>query len=243
MHTKITTICRLAIALFLSALVIFSTSTLANQIAGAGATFPYPIYAKWAETYKARTGIGLNYQSIGSGGGIKQIVDFGASDVPLKPEVLEKNDLTQFPTVLADIFMGKIQKWNDPAIAALNKDLRLPATANTVIHRSAGSGTTFIFANYLVKVSPEWKQKAGNDTSVAWPAGIGGKGNEGVSSFVQRIQASIGYVEYAYAKQNKISHALKQNKESLLRPQPMCLAPNHLKGKPDAQYPPCDMRA
>ncbi|HUW51097.1 MAG TPA: phosphate ABC transporter substrate-binding protein PstS [Sulfuricella sp.] len=221
--------------------LILSPAAFAADITGAGATFPFPIYAKWAEAYKAKTGTGLNYQSIGSGGGIKQInaktVDFGASDMPLKPEVLEKDGLMQFPavmggvvptinlpgmgagqlklngTVLADIFMGKIKKWNDPAIAALNKGTQLPDQAITVVHRSDGSGTTFIFTNYLAKVSTEWKDKIGNDTAVAWPAGVGGKGNEGVASYVQRIKGSIGYVEYAYALQNKMNTAQLQNKE------------------------------
>jgi phosphate transport system substrate-binding protein len=231
----------LASAFVLSAGFAFSSSAIAAEITGAGATFPYPIYAKWAEAYKAKTGINMNYQSIGSGGGIKQInaktVDFGASDMPLKPEVLEKDGLMQFPTVvggevpifnlpgvastsvrftgkvLADIYLGNIKKWNDPAIVALNKGVNLPDMAITVVHRSDGSGTTFIFTNYLSKVSPEWKEKVGENTSVAWPAGIGGKGNEGVASFVQRIKGSIGYVEYAYAKENKIAYGLLQNRD------------------------------
>ena len=218
-----------------------SASAFAADITGAGATFPFPIYAKWAEAYKAKSGVGLNYQSIGSGGGIKQIqaktVDFGASDKPLKPEELDKSGLMQFPAVmggvvptinlpgigagqlklsgpvLADIFMGKIKKWNDPAIAALNKDAKLPEEAITVVHRADGSGTTFIFTNYLAKVSAEWKQKVGEDASVAWPAGVGGKGNEGVASYVQRIKGSIGYVEFAYALQNKMNYAQLQNKD------------------------------
>ncbi len=219
-----------------------TTATAAN-ITGAGATFPYPAYAKWAEAYKAKTGTNMNYQSIGSGGGIKQIkaktVDFGASDAPLKAEELEKDGLVQFPTVmggvvpvvniegvkpgemklsgtaLADIYLGKIKKWNDPAIAGLNKGVKLPDTAITVVNRSDGSGTTFIFTNYLSKVSQEWKDKVGNDKSVAWPAptGAGGKGNEGVASFVQRIKGAIGYVEYAYAKQNKMAYTLLQNRD------------------------------
>lgn len=219
-----------------------STATAAN-ITGAGATFPYPVYAKWAEAYKARTGTSMNYQSIGSGGGIKQIkaktVDFGASDAPLKLEELEKEGLVQFPMVmggvvpvvniagikpgemkltgkaLADIYLGKIRKWNDPAIADLNKGLKLPASDITVVNRSDGSGTTFIFTNYLSKISTEWKDKVGNATSVSWPAptGTGGKGNEGVASFVQRLSGSIGYVEYAYAKQNKMTYTLLQNRE------------------------------
>jgi phosphate transport system substrate-binding protein len=228
-------------SLTLAASLGAATASFAADITGAGATFPFPIYAKWAEAYKAKTGNGMNYQSIGSGGGIKQIkaktVDFGASDMPLKPEVLEKDGLMQFPAVmggvvptinlpgiaagqlklngpvLADIFMGKIKTWNDPAIAALNKGTSLPAEAITVVHRSDGSGTTFIFTNYLAKVSAEWKDKVGNDASVAWPAGVGGKGNEGVASYVQRIKGSIGYVEYAYALQNKMNYAQLQNKE------------------------------
>lgn len=229
-------ICRL-VALAIS--LIISASAFTADITGAGATFPYPIYAKWAEAYKTKTGNQMNYQSIGSGGGIKQIqnrtVDFGASDMPMKPEELEKNGLLQFPTVvggavpvfnlkgiksgevrlngpvLADIYLGKIKKWNDPAITALNKNLSLPDQDITVVHRSDGSGTTFIWVNYLSKVSPEWKEKVGEGTSVAWPTGIGGKGNEGVASYVQRINGSIGYVEYAYALQNKMSNALVQN--------------------------------
>ena len=213
----------------------------AADITGAGATFPYPLYAKWAEAYKAKTGVGLNYQSIGSGGGIKQIiaktVDFGASDAPLDTAMLEKEGLVQFPmvmggvvpvfkldgikpgglrltgTVLADIYLGKITKWNAPAIAALNKDVKLPDMDITVVSRSDGSGTTFIFTNYLSKVSAEWKDKAGNNTSVKWPAGVAGKGNEGVAAYVQRLPGSIGYVEYAYALQNKMSYALLQNKD------------------------------
>ena len=220
-----------------------ATGAIAADITGAGATFPYPVYAKWAEAYKAKTGTGMNYQSIGSGGGIKQItaktVDFGASDMPLKPEELEKGGLIQFPTVmggvvpvvniegikpgeikltgkaLADIYLGKIKKWNDPALVELNKSVKLPNTDITVVSRSDGSGTTFIFTNYLSKVSPEWKDKVGSNTSVSWPAstGVGGKGNEGVASFVQRIKGSVGYVEYAYAKQNKLTYTLLQNRE------------------------------
>jgi len=218
-----------------------STSAAAIDITGAGATFPYPIYAKWAEAYKAKSGVSMNYQSIGSGGGIKQIqnktVDFGASDMPLKPEELDKDGLLQFPTViggdvpvvnlegvkagelkltgpvLADVYLGKITKWNDPAIAKLNAGLKLPDSDITVVHRSDGSGTTFIWVNYLSKVSAEWKQKVGEGTSVAWPTGVGGKGNEGVASYVQRVKGSIGYVEYAYALQNKMTHAQVQNRD------------------------------
>ena len=216
-------------------------TAMASEITGAGATFPYPIYAKWADAYKKATGIGLNYQSIGSGGGIKQIgaktVDFGASDMPLKPEVLDKDGLMQFPTViggaipavnlkgikpgelklsgevLGDIYLGKVKKWNDAAIAALNPGLNLPAEAISVVHRSDGSGTTFIWSNYLSKVSPEWKEKVGEGTAVNWPTGVGGKGNEGVASYVQRINGSIGYVEYAYVLQNKMTYALVKNRD------------------------------
>ena len=210
-----------------------------KEISGAGATFPYPIYAKWAEAYAGRTGVHLNYQSIGSGGGIKQIeaktVDFGASDAPLKPEQLDKYGLLQFPTVmggvvpvvnvpgvaagqiklsgevLADIYLGKIKKWNDPQIAKLNPGVKLPGMAITVVHRSDGSGTTWIYTNYLSKVSRDWADKVGNDKAVAWPAGVGGKGNEGVASYVGRIKGSIGYVEYAYALQNKMAYAELRN--------------------------------
>jgi phosphate transport system substrate-binding protein len=215
----------------------------ATEISGAGATFPYPIYAKWADAYKEKTGVSLNYQSIGSGGGIKQIisktVDFGASDMPLKPEELDKNGLTQWPMImggevaainvegiesgklkldgptLAEIYLGKITKWNDAALAKLNPGLKLPDQAIAVVHRSDGSGTTFIFAHYLSKVSPEWKEKVGADTSVDWPTGLGGKGNEGVAALVSRTAGSIGYVEYAYALQNKLPYALLANKEGI----------------------------
>lgn len=216
-----------------------ATSAHAAEMTGAGSTFGYPIYAKWAEAYNASNGVKLNYQSIGSGGGIKQIeantVNFGASDMPLSPDTLAKNGLTQFPTViggvvpvvnlpdvaigkihltgkvLSDIYMGKVITWNDAEIVQLNKGLHLPSMHITVVHRSDGSGTSFIFTNYLSKVSPEWKAKVGNDTSVAWPAGVGGKGNEGVASFVKEIKGSVGYVEYAYAKQNKMNYVLMQN--------------------------------
>lgn len=224
-----------------AALTVAGASHAAVTITGAGATFPYPIYAKWAEAYKAKTGTSINYQSIGSGGGIKQItnktVHFGASDMPLKPEELEKNGLMQFPTViggvvpvinvagieagalklngetLANIYLGKITKWNDPALAALNKGINLPDANITVVHRSDGSGTTFIFTNYLSKVSPEWKSSIGEGTAVSWKAGTGGKGNEGVASYVQRIKGAIGYVEYAYALQNKMNAVQMKNRE------------------------------
>ncbi len=211
----------------------------AMDISGAGATFPYPVFAKWAADYAAKTGNHMNYQSIGSGGGIAQIkagtVDFGASDKPLKPEELAAAGLGQFPDViggivpvvnidgvgpgqlkltgpvLADIFLGKIRSWNDPAIKQLNPGLTLPDTKISVVHRSDGSGTTFNFANYLSKVSPEWASKVGADTSIAWPTGIGGKGNEGVAAYTKQIKGAIGYVEYAYVLQNKMTYALVQN--------------------------------
>jgi len=213
----------------------------AVDITGAGATFPYPIYAKWAEAYKAKTGAGMNYQSIGSGGGIAQIkaktVDFGASDMPLKPEDLQAAGLMQFPAiiggivpvvnidgvssgamkltgpVLADIYLGKIKSWNDKAIADLNPGLKLANEPITVVRRSDGSGTTFNFTDYLAKVSPEWKTRVGSSTAVSWPEGVGGKGNEGVAAYVQRIKGSIGYVEYAYAKRNNLAYTLVQNKD------------------------------
>jgi phosphate transport system substrate-binding protein len=227
-------------ALALAGALAAGTSRAAD-ITGAGATFPYPIYAKWADAYKKATGVGLNYQSIGSGGGIKQItaktVDFGASDMPMKPEDLEKHGLMQFPAVmggvvpvynlkgigagaitlsgrqLADIYLGRIKKWNDPALAEGNKGVKLPDQAISVVHRSDGSGTTFIFANYLSKVSPGWKSAVGEGTSVKWPTGVGGKGNEGVAAYVGRIDGAIGYVEYAYAKQNKLAAAKMVNRE------------------------------
>lgn len=215
----------------------------AADITGAGATFPYPIYSKWAAAYKNSSGVSMNYQSIGSGGGIKQIraktVEFGASDAPLKHDVLEKDGMIQFPMVmggvvpvvnvagiapgqlkldaqaLADIYLGKIAKWNDARLTALNPGIKLPDQVITVVHRSDGSGTTFIYTNYLSKVSKEWADKVGNATAVKWPAATssGGKGNEGVASFVQRIKGAIGYVEYAYAKQNKMSYTMLRNRE------------------------------
>ncbi len=219
--------------------LLTATPATAADITGAGATFPYPIYAKWAEDYKKATGANMNYQSIGSGAGVRQIqartVDFGATDSPLAKEQLDKDGLIQFPAIiggvvavvnldgvppgamrltgpiLADIFLGKIKNWKDPAIAALNPTLKLPADAITVVRRSDGSGTTFLFVDYLAKVSPEWKTKVGVGTAVSWPQGVGGKGNEGVSAYVQRIKGAIGYVEYAYAKKNKMSHTLLRN--------------------------------
>ena len=221
-------------------LVAASTSAFAADITGAGATFPFPIYSKWADAYKKETGNGLNYQSIGSGGGIKQIeaktVTFGATDMPLKVEQLEKDGLVQWPMVmgaivpvvnlegvkpgelvfdgdtLANIYLGKITKWDDPAIKKLNPNVKLPTDAITVVRRSDGSGTTFNFTDYLSKVSAEWKTKVGSGTAVEWPAGVGAKGNEGVSGNIGQTKNSIGYVEYAYAKQNKLTYAALINK-------------------------------
>ena len=214
-------------------------SAQAADITGAGASFPYPIYAKWAAQYHQETGNRVNYQSIGSGGGQQQIiaktVDFGASDDPMKPADLEEHKLLQFPAiiggtvpvvnvdgikpgelklsgaVLADIFLGKVKKWNDPAIAQLNPDLKLPAADIIVVHRSDGSGTTFGWTNYLSKVSPDWKEKVGEGKAVKWPTGQGGKGNDGVAAYVRQLKNSVGYVEYAYAKQNNLSWTQLQN--------------------------------
>ena len=211
----------------------------AQDMTGAGATFPAPIYAKWADAYNKTTGARLNYQSVGSGAGIQQIraktVDFGASDMPLADDVLAKDGLIQFPTViggvvpvvnikgiapgqikltgqvLGDIYLGKITKWNDASIKALNPSLALPDAAIATVRRADGSGTTFIFTNYLSKVNADWKAKVGEGTAVNWPTGAGGKGNEGVAAFVGRLPNSIGYVEYAYVKQNKMTYALMQN--------------------------------
>lgn len=226
---------------FVAASLLVSATPVAaqNVIVGAGASFPAPLYAKWAEAYNKATGIKVNYQSVGSGAGLKQIqgktVDFGASDMPLTPEQLAKDGLVQFPTViggvvpvvnvpgikpgelkmtgqlLADIYLGKIKNWNDPAIANLNPGVKLPDQAIATVNRADGSGTTFIFTNYLSKVSPEWKAQVGEGTAVKWVGGLGGKGNEGVSAFLQRVPGAIGYVEYAYAKQNKLAHVLMKN--------------------------------
>jgi phosphate transport system substrate-binding protein len=230
--------------LALALVVLMALAGLAQAgdltINAAGATFPYPIYSQWAHKYNSLTGVKLNYQSIGSGGGIAQIkagtVDYGASDAPQKAAMLQENGLVQFPMVmggvvmvvnlpgigpgqikltnpiLADIYLGKIKKWDDPAIKKLNSGLKLPSQAITVVHRSDGSGTTFIFSSYLSTVSPEWQQKVGANTSVQWPVGIGGKGNEGVAGQVKNISGSIGYVEYAYALQNKMAFTKLQNK-------------------------------
>ena len=226
-----------------TALLAAVTLTFASDLSinGAGASFPYPIYAKWAEAYKAKTGITINYQSIGSGGGIKQInantIDFGASDVPMTPENLKKDGLMQFPVViggvvpvvningiengilkldgktLADIYLGNITKWNAPQIAALNKDIKLPEEVITVVHRSDASATTLIFTNYLSKSNSDWKAKVGESTALKWPAGTGVKGNEGVATYVKLIKGAIGYVEYTYALQSKINHVQLKNHE------------------------------
>ncbi|WP_145141186.1 phosphate ABC transporter substrate-binding protein PstS [Pseudomonas duriflava] len=216
-----------------------STVAQATDVTGAGSSFVYPVLSKWSQAYSQNSDNRINYQSIGSGGGIAQIkaatVDFGASDAPLSTEDLEKSGLGQFPSViggivpvvnvegvepgqlkldgetLAKIFMGTIKTWNDPAIAKLNPDLSLPSANITVVHRSDGSGTSYNFTNYLAKVSPEWKEKVNFGTTVNWPIGVGGKGNEGVSAYVKQIKNSIGYVEYAYALQNKMSHAQLKN--------------------------------
>ena len=229
----------LAIAIAGGAVFVANPPASAQQITGAGATFPYPIYAKWSEEYSKQTGVRLNYQSIGSGGGIAQIkagtVTFGASDAPLAPDQLQQAGLAQFPMIiggvvpvvnlegvkpgelhftgplLASIYLGNVKKWSDPAIAELNKGKKLPDLAITVVHRSDGSGTTFNFVNYLSKVSPDWKSKVGEGTSVSWPAGVGGKGNEGVAAYVGRIKGSIGYVEFAYVLQNKMTYGVVQN--------------------------------
>jgi len=225
-----------------SAIAATSTiSALAADITGAGATFPFPIYGKWADAYKKETGVGLNYQSIGSGGGIKQIeaktVTFGASDIPLGIDQLEKDGLIQFPTVmggvvpvinidgiaagditldgptLAKIFLGEIKTWDDAAIKKLNPDAKLTSQAIAVVHRADGSGTTFNFTNYLSKVSADWKSKVGENQAVEWPTGLGSKGNEGVANSVKQTKGSIGYVEYAYAKQNNLAFTKMINKD------------------------------
>jgi phosphate transport system substrate-binding protein len=225
--------------LFAVLLAAVSIGSTAQEITGAGATFPAPVYAKWAADYNKATGAKINYQSVGSGAGIKQIeaktVTFGASDMPLTDEKLKEAGLFQFPTViggvvpvvnikgikpgelkltgplLGDIYLGKVTKWDDPAIKQLNPTVALPSDAIMVVRRADGSGTTFIWTNYLSKVSPEFKDKVGEGTAVNWPVGAGGKGNEGVSAFVSRLPNSIGYVEYAYVKQNKMTYAQVQN--------------------------------
>jgi phosphate transport system substrate-binding protein len=227
-------------AAVVAGLVAASTSAFAADITGAGATFPFPIYSKWADAYKKETGNGLNYQSIGSGAGIKQIlaktVTFGATDAPLKSDKLDKEGLAQWPMVmgaivpvvnldgikpgelvfsgqiLGDIYLGKITKWDDPAIAKLNPNVKLPSTAITVVRRSDGSGTTFNFTDYLSKANAEWKTKVGSGTAVEWPVGVGAKGNEGIAGNIGQTKNSIGYVEYAYAKQNKLTYTALVNK-------------------------------
>ena len=229
---------KLSAALALSAM---SFTSQAVDITGAGATFPFPIYAKWAADYKAASGNAVNYQSIGSGGGVQQItaktVDFGATDDPMSGEQLDKVGLMQFPAViggtvpvvnvegvksgqlkltgpvLADIYLGKVKRWNDPAIQSLNADVKLPAADIIVVHRSDGSGTTFGWTNYLSKVSADWKAKVGEGKAVKWPAGQGGKGNEGVAAYVKQLKNSIGYVEFAYAKQNGLAWTQISNKD------------------------------
>ena len=231
--------CRNLILAALVAAIGLLSPAVAAEITGAGATFPYPIYAKWAEAYKAKTGMSMNYQSIGSGGGIKQItaktVDFGASDMPLRPEDLTKYGLQQFPMlmggivpvvnlpgtrpgqlrldgkVLAGMYLGTISNWNDPAIAALNPGLKLPDKAIATVHRSDGSGTNFIFTHYLSSADPDFRAKIGENTSVEFPGGFGGKGNEGVAALTSRTDGAIGYVEYAYALQAKMTHTLLRN--------------------------------
>lgn len=230
-----------------AAVLLAAAGAQAQDITGAGASFPAPVYAKWADAYNKATGARVNYQSVGSGAGIKQIksktVDFGASDMPLKDEELAADGLIQWPTViggvvpvvniagiqpgqikmtgeiLGDIYLGKITHWNDPALVSLNPGVPLPADAIQPVRRADGSGTTFLFTNYLSKVNPRWLAAVGEGTSVKWPLGAGGKGNEGVSAFVQRLPNSIGYVEYAYAKQNKMSYVLLKNRDgNFVRP-------------------------
>ncbi len=228
-----------ALAAVLAAATLTVAPVRAQQVTGAGSTFVYPVLAAWSDAYAKKTGVKINYQSIGSGGGIAQIkagtVTFGASDMPLEPARLAEAGLIQFPLIigavvpvvnlpgidtgkirlsgklLADIFLGTVKTWNDPALAALNPGLALPALPISVVHRSDGSGTTFNFVDYLAKVSPDWRAKIGVGTSVSWPAGVGGKGNEGVAAYVQRLKGSIGYVEYAYVLQNKIPYAVLEN--------------------------------
>jgi phosphate transport system substrate-binding protein len=221
--------------------VLAAGAAQAATITGAGATFPAPVYAKWAEEYKAKTGTALNYQAIGSGGGIKQIqastVDFGASDKPLKPADLDASGLVMFPTVvggvvpvmnlsgmkpgqikltgaqLADIYRGVIKRWDDPLLVKTNPGVKLPALPITVVHRSDGSGTSFLFTSYLSMKAPHWASEVGANDAVNWPTGLGGKGNDGVAAFVKQTPGSIGYVEYAYAKQNNLTYALMENKD------------------------------
>lgn len=240
MQTKFVKLLSLA-TMITAGLTIATPTFAAAEITGAGASFPYPIYAKWAESYEVKSGVKLNYQAIGSGGGIKQIsnkvVDFGASDKPLTLEELDKKGLMQFPTVvggvvpvinvpgieagtlvlsgetLANIYLKKITKWDDAAIVALNPNVKLPNNSITVVHRSDGSGTTFIFTDYLSKVSKEWATKVGSNTAVKWPTGVAGSKNAGVASYVKSIKYSIGYVELAYANENNLTYASMKNKD------------------------------
>jgi phosphate transport system substrate-binding protein len=237
---------KLAIAILGAALVAAAPGARAADISGTGATFPAPVYAKWAEVYKAQTGVGLNYQAIGSGGGVRQIkartVAFGASDKPLQPKALSEAGLIQFPTViggvvpvinvpglkpnqlklngavLGDIFLGAIKRWNDPKLAALNPGVKLPNLPLTVVHRSDGSGTSFLFTSYLSQKNPAWARKVGAADAVEWPTGLGGKGNDGVAAFVKQTVGAIGYVEYAFAKQNGLNMTLVQNKAGQVPP-------------------------
>jgi phosphate transport system substrate-binding protein len=232
-----------AVVAFGLGLGLLAATAGAQDVTGAGASFPAPVYAKWADAYHKATGARINYQSVGSGAGIKQIkartVDFGASDAPLKDDELAKEGLVQFPTViggvvpvvnvsgikpgqlkltgavLGDIYLGKITKWNDAAITALNPGVPLPDAAIAVVRRADGSGTSFVFTSYLSKTNADWKAKVGEGTAVNWPTGAGGKGNEGVSAFVQRLPGSIGYVEYAYAKQNKMAFVQLRNRDGV----------------------------
>ena len=243
METELSACRIILVATFVAAICAYSVFSpgRAAELSGAGATFPYPVYAKWAEAYNAKTGVKLNYQSIGSGGGIKQItsktVDFGASDMPLKPEDLAKNGLQQFPMVMggvvmvvnlqgikpgqlkldgkivAGMYLGTIAKWNDPAIAALNPGVALPDKAVATVHRSDGSGTNFIFTHYLSSIDPTFMDKIGENTSVEFPGGLGGKGNEGVAALTSRTDGAIGYVEYAYSLQNKMTYTLLKNRD------------------------------
>jgi phosphate transport system substrate-binding protein len=234
---------QLFVSIAVAAAASFAVSAQAADITGAGATFPYPIYAKWAEMYKKASGNGLNYQSVGSGAGIKQIkaktVDFGASDMPLPADELTRDGLFQFPAIMggvvtvinlagvapgqlklsgpvvADIYLGKVTKWNAPEIAALNPGVKLPAEDITVVHRADGSGTSFLFTDFLSKTNAEFKQKIGAGTTVKWATGVGGKGNDGVAANVQRIKGSIGYVEWAYAKKNKMTHTQLKNHDGV----------------------------
>jgi phosphate transport system substrate-binding protein len=238
-HIEVNRMNNIRIATFGLAALAFTGHAAAQDITGAGATFPAPLYAKWASDYNKATGVKINYQSVGSGAGIRQIdaktVAFGASDMPLKDDELARKNQIQFPTViggvvpvinvkgiapgqlrlngqvLGDIYLGKITQWNDAAIKALNPSLPLPDAAIAPVRRADGSGTSFIFTNYLSKVNPDWKAKVGEGTAVNWPTGAGGKGNEGVAAFVGRLPNSIGYVEYAYVKQNRMTYALMQN--------------------------------